>query len=85
MYLNKDNTQINMQPALQYLAVKNISVKIRDEKGCPLLINIVLKSDNNTGKKIKVMQKGKETKLSLFEDIRLYTRDSKDTTRKHLE
>jgi hypothetical protein len=31
------------------------------------------------------MQKGKETKLSLFEDIRLYTRDSKDTTRKHLE
>lgn len=63
MYLNKDNTQINMQPALQYLAVKNISVKIRDEKGCPLLINIVLKSDNNTGKRNKSYAKRKRNKI----------------------
>ena len=66
--------------------LKAFPLKSGTRQGCPLsplLFNIILATAIRAEKEIKVIQIGKEVKLSVFaDDMILYIENPKDTTRK---
>ena len=72
--------------------IETISSKIRSKKRLPILTTIIQQSfrsfshKNQTRKAIRVIQIGKEVKLSVFsDDMILCLENSKEATRKLLE
>ena len=69
--------------------LKAFPLKSGTRQGCPLsplLFNIILATAIRAEKEIKVIQIGKEVKLSVFaDDMILYIENPKDSTRKLLE
>ena len=69
--------------------LKAFPLKSGTRQGCPLsplLFNIILATAIRAEKEIKVIQIGKEVKLSVFaDDMILYIENPKDSSRKLLE